>query len=352
MTTLSQLNYANFDQLWDAFHDGTKEHYGRLYMAVRTTGIYCRPGCPARQPKQSNVRFFATPTAAERVGYRACKRCRPQELQTDPRLVVVEQACRYIDEHYEDDVTLDGIAAALGVGTQTLQRAFREVVGLSPRTYARERRLTHFRDELRDGSDVSRALYGAGFSSPSRVYERAGTDLGMTPARYRDGGHQQDIVVSIGITPFGAIAVGKTEAGICSVRLGDTPDEVSAAIRSEFPNAAITLTGGDPTLDMIVEHVVAGTSIVALPLDLQGTAFQRKVWTELRKIPRGEQRSYQQIADQIGNPAAVRAVANACGANPVALAVPCHRVVRSDGKTGGYRWGPERKRAILSLEQT
>src|SRR4051812_21924653 len=166
------LNYADFDSLWDAFHDGTKEHLGRLYMGVRTTGIYCRPGCPARQPKRENCRFFATASAAERMGFRACKRCHPQDVLCDPRLTVVEQACRFIEDHYEDDVSLAGLADALCVGQQTLQRAFREVVGISPRVYTRERRLSHFRNELRDGSDVSRALYGAGFSSPSRVYER------------------------------------------------------------------------------------------------------------------------------------------------------------------------------------
>jgi AraC family transcriptional regulator of adaptative response/methylated-DNA-[protein]-cysteine methyltransferase len=211
--------------------------------------------------------------------------------------------------------------------------------------------LSHFRNELRDGSDVSRALYGAGFSSPSRVYERTHQDLGMTPARYRDGAANLQIALSVGLSPFGAVAIGRTDSGICAVRLGDTPDEVSATIREEFPMAAITLAGPDPDLDRIIDHVVSGTSIANLSLDIRGTAFQHKVWDELRKIPRGERRSYAEVASGIGNPAAVRAVANACGANPVALAVPCHRVVRSDGDAGGYRWGRERKQTILGLEK-
>jgi AraC family transcriptional regulator of adaptative response/methylated-DNA-[protein]-cysteine methyltransferase len=346
------LNYADFDHLWDTFHQPEHAPLGQLFMGVRTTGIYCRPGCPARQPKRSNVRFFATANAAERAGFRACKRCHPSDLTPDPKLAVVEAACRYIDEHFEDDVRLDALAAAIGVSSQTLQRTFRDVIGISPRVYARERRLDQFRDELRQGSDVSRAIYGAGFSSPSRVYERVEDDLGMTPARYRRGGLDQAMRVALGQSPFGVIGVGRADSGICSVRLGDTPDDVLAAISAEFPNADITLVEADPDLDRIIDHVVTGTSIADLPLDLRGTAFQRKVWTELRRIPRGQTRSYQEIATTVGNPAAVRAVANACASNPVALAVPCHRVVRSDGAPGGYRWGVERKQAILHLEQS
>jgi AraC family transcriptional regulator of adaptative response/methylated-DNA-[protein]-cysteine methyltransferase len=348
----SVLNYADFDGLWTAFHSGPDAPTGQLFMGVRTTGIYCRPGCPARQPKRTNVRFFATASAAERAGFRSCKRCHPNELQPNPKLAMVESACRYIDENYEDDVRLEALADALGVSSQTLQRTFREVIGITPRVYARERRLDQFRDELRSGSDVSRAIYGAGFSSPSRVYERAGDDLGMTPAQYRRGAPSETIRVALGRSPFGIVGVGRTGAGICSIRLGDTPDDVLSAITTEFPHAEIALVEADPDLDLIVAHVVAGTSIVDLSLDLRGTAFQRKVWTELRRIPRGEQRTYQQIAEQVGSPRSVRAVANACGANPTALAVPCHRVVRSDGALGGYRWGVERKRVILTLEQT
>ena len=217
---------------------------------------------------------------------------------------MVESACRYIDENYEDDVRLEALADALGVSSQTLQRTFREVIGITPRVYARERRLDQFRDELRSGSDVSRAIYGAGFSSPSRVYERAGDDLGMTPAQYRARcARRRRIRVALGQSPFGMVGVGRTDAGICSIRLGDAPDDVLSAITTEFPRAEIALVEADPDLDLIVAHIVAGTSIVDLPLDLRGTAFQRKVWTELRRIPRGEQRTYQQIAEQVGSPA-------------------------------------------------
>jgi AraC family transcriptional regulator of adaptative response/methylated-DNA-[protein]-cysteine methyltransferase len=319
-------------------------------MGVRTTGIYCRPGCPARQPKKQNVRFFATSGAAEQAGFRACKRCHPGEIQADPRLTVVEAACRYIDQHYDEDVGMDALATVLAVSPATLQRAFREVVGISPRVYARERRLHQFRDELRQGSEVSRAIYGAGFSSPSRVYEHSAADLGMTPARYRRGGELAEVRVALGASPFGVIGVGRTENGICSVRLGDSPDEVLAAVKTELPHANISLVDGDPDLERIVAHVVEGTAIAELSLDLRGTAFQRAVWTELRRIPRGQTRTYREIAERVGQPKAVRAVANACASNPTALAVPCHRVVRSDGGLGGYRWGVARKQAILELE--
>jgi len=351
-TNTFPLNYADCDGLWDAFHDPERAALGQLYMAVRTTGIYCRPGCPARTPKPENVRFFATPIAAERAGFRACKRCKPREITCDPRLVVVEDACRWIEENVEDDVSLSAMAEALGLGPQTIQRAFREVLGLTPRAYSRERRLSRFRDELRDGRDVAQALYGAGFSSPSRVYESAGRDLGMTPARYKSGAAETDIQVSIGQTPFGTIGVGRTERGICAVRLGDSADDVNGSIRAEFPLASMTWCETDPDLDRIVEHVVQGTAITNMAIDVRGTAFQHKVWDELRRIPRGESRTYGEIARCIGEPNAHRAVANACGANPIAVAVPCHRVVRADGSAGGYRWGAERKAAMLQLEKT
>jgi AraC family transcriptional regulator of adaptative response/methylated-DNA-[protein]-cysteine methyltransferase len=268
----------------------------------------------------------------------------------DPRLALVEAACRYIDENFEENVQLDALAAAIGVSGGSIQRAFREVIGMSPRSYARERRLDSLRSDLRDGSDVTRAIYGAGFSSPSRVYESATADLGMTPSRYGRGGEAHVVNVAVGQTPFGVIGVGSTASGICSVRLGDTAEAVVNAIQAELPKADVKLSDDVHDLERIVEHVVSGTSIADLPVDLQGTAFQRKVWTELRRIPRGERRTYQHIADSIGSPSAVRAVANACGANPVALVVPCHRVVRTDGGLGGYRWGSDRKEAILSIE--
>jgi AraC family transcriptional regulator of adaptative response/methylated-DNA-[protein]-cysteine methyltransferase len=319
-------------------------------MAVRTTGIYCRPGCPAREPKRSNVRFYATASAAQRAGYRACKRCRPGDIAPDPKLALVEAACRYIDTHYDENVQLDALAEAVGVSGQTLQRAFLDILGLSPRAWTRARRLDQFRSELRDGSDVTRAIYGAGFGSPSRVYESAATDLGMTPADYARGGKATNVSLALGRTPFGVIGVGSTATGICSVRLGESEDAVEAAISAELPHASILRSTDTSALDRIVEHVVHGTSITDLPLDLQGTAFQRKVWAELRQIPRGQRRTYTEVAVKIGAPAAVRAVANACGANPAALVVPCHRVVRADGGLGGYRWGTERKETILTLE--
>jgi AraC family transcriptional regulator of adaptative response/methylated-DNA-[protein]-cysteine methyltransferase len=337
--------------MWEAFHSPDREQTGRLFMAVRTTGIYCRPGCPARQPKRENVRFFASAAAAERIGFRACKRCRPNLIQPDPRVQLVEDVCRYLDEHFEDDVRIGRVAEALAVSPQSIHRAFREVIGLTPSKYARHRRLEGLRHELRNGDEVSRAIYGAGFSSPSRVYEDGANGLGMTPATYRKGGTDQRIAVAVGQSPFGVIGVASTERGVCAVRLGDSPDAVLSEIRGEFSQADIELDPNSDIINRIVAHIVDGSAIDELALDIRGTVFQRRVWEELRRIPRGEHRSYGQVAVGIGSPTAVRAVANACAANPVALVTPCHRVVRSDGGAGGYRWGDDRKRAILALER-
>lgn len=232
------LDYGNFDSLWAAFHWDDRAATGRLFMAVRTTGIFCRPGCPARQPKPGNVRFFATASAAQRAGFRACKRCRPGDVTPDPKLALVEAACRYIDENFAENVKLDALANALNVSGQTLQRAFRDVIGLSPRAWARERRLSELRSELRSGADVTGAIYGAGFGSASRVYESAASDLGMTPSRYGKGGEAHTVSVAVGTTPFGVIGVGKTDTGICSVRLGDSEAAVIQAIQAELPKAA------------------------------------------------------------------------------------------------------------------
>ena len=350
-TTAAQLlDYSDPNALWKAFHEPTGEQTGRLFMAVRTTGIYCRPGCPARQPKRENVRFFASAAAAERIGFRACKRCRPNLIQPDPRVQLVEDVCRYLDEHFEEDVRIARVAEALDVSPQSIHRAFREVIGLTPSKYARQRRLEGLRQELRNGDDISRAIYGAGFSSPSRVYEDGASGLGMTPATYRKGGTDQRITVAIGQSPFGVVGVASTGRGVCAVRLGDSPDAVLSEIKGEFSQAEIELDPDSGVVQRIVRHVVDGSAIGELALDLRGTVFQRRVWEELRRIPRGERRSYAQIAEGVGSPTAVRAVANACASNPVALVTPCHRVVRSDGGAGGYRWGEDRKRTLLALE--
>ena len=349
-TTIQPLDYADPDAMWEAFHEPTREHLGRLFMGVRTTGIFCRPGCPARQPKRENVRFFASAAAAERAGFRACKRCRPNLIQPDPRVELVEEVCRYLDEHFDEDVRIGRVAEVLSVSPQSIHRAFREVIGLTPSKYAKHRRLDGLRHELRTGHDVSQAIYGAGFSSPSRVYEDGANGLGMTPAAYRKGGPDQRISVAIGHPPFGVIGVASTERGVCAVRLGDSPDAVLSEIRGEFTQAKIELDPDSELVNRIVNLIVDGSGIADLALDVRGTVFQRRVWEELRRIPRGEKRTYAQVAESVGAPKAVRAVASACAANPVALAVPCHRVVRSDGGLGGYRWGTDRKRTILDLE--
>jgi AraC family transcriptional regulator of adaptative response/methylated-DNA-[protein]-cysteine methyltransferase len=349
--TAPALDLTNADGLWAIFQNRDDRYAGRVYLGVRTTGIYCRPKCPARAPKRQNVVFFLTRESAEAAGFRPCKRCKPDQLAPDPRVALVERACRAIEERLPDEIDGDAIAAALGVPTERLQRVFREVSGVSLASHIRGRKMQHLRDGLRQRRDVAFAIYDAGFSSSSRVYEHAGRELGMTPVAYRDGGAGERACVAVERTPFGELLVAWTERGICAVRLGASTEELLADLRREFPAAELADAESErPQIRQLVEHVLKGTALAELPFDVRGTLFQRRVWEELRRIPRGETRTYAEVAAAIGEPGAVRAVANACGANRAALAIPCHRVVRSDGGLGGYRWGVERKRQLLAAE--
>lgn len=338
---------------WQAILDRDVGSDGAFVYAVRSTGIYCRPSCPSRRPRRDQVIFFPVSEAAERAGFRPCRRCRPQE-NTSPQVKWVQHICRYIETHLNDPLTLANLSAEVGISPYHLQRTFKRIMGLTPRQYAEAYRLGRLKTRLREGEDVTRALYAVGYGSSSRVYERAPTQLGMTPATYRRGGRGMRISYTIVDCPLGRLLVAATERGVCAVSLGDSDAALEAALSSEYPAAEIDrdevdlnqwvstllnyLNGRQPHLNL-------------LPMDVQATAFQWRVWKELRAIPYGSTRSYGEVARVLGQPTAARAVARACATNPVALVIPCHRVVRKDGDLGGYRWGVERKRALLAQEQ-
>ena len=323
---------------------------GHFVFAVRTTGIYCRPSCPSRRPRRDSVEFFTNPNEAERAGYRACLRCKPTQVSSQAQYVA--QARQLLD-HAESVMTLNDLSKRIGLSPFHLQRLFKRATGLSPREYQFARRMQHVKAGLRKGDDVTTALYDAGFGSPSRLYERAPQQLGMTPGEYRRGGEGATITFAIAPTPLGRLLVAATERGLCAVRFGESATELERELRHEFH--AASLHRDDAALQKYVEPLLASirgeNTTIDLPLDVRATAFQMKVWEQLRRIPRGETRSYRDIANEIGQPAAVRAVARACATNPVALAVPCHRVVRSDGDISGYRWGVDRKKKLLLGEQ-
>jgi AraC family transcriptional regulator of adaptative response/methylated-DNA-[protein]-cysteine methyltransferase len=342
---------------WDAVTARDRAQDGVFFYAVTSTGIYCRPSCPSKRPRRENVVFFRAREAAERAGFRPCKRCKPDAAEPgDPNIRMVENVCRYIDTHPDDPATLETLGRALGISPFHLQRTFKAHTGITPRAYADSRRLKSLKAGLRDGHSVTRSLYDAGYGSSSRLYERASAQLGMTPARYRKQGSGVTIRFTIALTPVGNMLLAATAQGICSIRFGDAGEALERELRTEYPKAEIiqanaALSGQVKTLRAILGGTLAaGASGVELPLDIRATAFQRRVWEALQAIPRGATKSYRQIAAAIGRPKAARAVARACATNPVAVAIPCHRVVREDGSLGGYRWGVERKQKLLSLE--
>ena len=330
----------------------------RFFYGVTTTGIYCRPSCPSRKPKRDNVAFFSSIEAAERAGFRACQRCRPNRAKAPNS--AVQAARSYIDRHISDlsdeRITLERLSDQSGMSPYHLQRKFKETVGLTPAQYIRARKSERLKDELKRGETVSRASFGAGYGSSSRVYEDAPTRLGMTPATYKSGGSGAHIDYVIAKTSLGSLLVGATNRGVCAVTLGDNSEVLEAALEREYPAASRKrLTEPWSALRNWVEAVVATVegagSRTDIPIDVQASAFQWKVWRELQNIPFGETRSYSDIANAIGSPRSVRAVASAIANNCVAVVIPCHRVVRQSGSLGGYRWGVERKRKLLAKER-
>jgi len=327
---------------------------GAFVFAVRSTGIYCRPSCPSRRPARKQVTFFPLPEAAERAGFRPCRRCRPRDTRaSNPQAELVRRVCERIDSNSEEPLSLQALSALAGTSPFHLQRTFKRLMGISPREYADARRMHRFKAHLREGKELTDAMYEAGYGSSSRLYERAASQLGMTPATYRKGGRRMSIGYTVANCPLGRVLVAATERGVCMVSLGDADAVLEAALVSEYPNAEIHRDA--PELAKWVKAILSNLNgherRLDLPLDVEATAFQRRVWQELRRIPYGRTRSYTEVARAIGRPRAVRAVARACATNPVSIVVPCHRVVREDGNLAGYRWGLTRKAALIEAER-
>jgi AraC family transcriptional regulator of adaptative response/methylated-DNA-[protein]-cysteine methyltransferase len=324
---------------------------GAFVFAVRSTHVYCRPSCPARRPLRRNAVFFRTPQEAENQGYRPCRRCRPKEL---PELsALVAQAAAALGKSEEESVRLAALAAQIGATPAKLRRAFRRMTGLTPKSFAEAARMARFKKLLREGSGITDALYACGYGSPSRVYEKTDTHLGMTPAAYRKGALGMQIGYTVANSSIGKVLVAATTRGVSAVYLGDNQAKLVHALHKEYPRAEIRRTREthQQWLEEILHRIAGDAPSVDLPLDVRATAFQRRVWQELQKIPRGATRTYTQVARALGKPRAVRAVARACATNPVSIVVPCHRVIRSDGTLAGYRWGLQRKEKILEREK-
>lgn len=340
--------FAVDDERWQAIVERDKRRDGSFVYAVATTGIYCRPSCPSRRPHRQNVGVYATPDAAESAGFRACHRCQPRSESGTLIDICVEAARAYIDAHVTERVGLRELAAHTGVSPYHLQRAFKARFGVSPKQYLRTKRLERFKATVQTGAPVTQSLYDAGFGSPRGLYSKAAAGLGMTPGRYRRGGEGALIRYAISPCRFGLVLVGTTERGVCAVLLGDTERALERQLAEEFPRATrVRAAEGEGIAE---ETLLAFDGAASPTLDLSGTDFQRRVWTALQAIPRGETRSYEQLSAELGSPQSVRAVARACATNKIAILVPCHRVIRKDGNLAGYRWGLPRKKRILQIE--
>jgi AraC family transcriptional regulator of adaptative response/methylated-DNA-[protein]-cysteine methyltransferase len=333
---------------------------GQFVYAVKSTGIYCRPGCPSRRPERKNVSFYPTNAQAEAAGFRACLRCEPHRVgpKADPQAEAIGRAADFLTERAGQRTTLEDLAAAAGVGKFAVLRGFKRVLGVTPGEYAREQRKERFREKVRTPrpaakAPVTEAIYEAGFGSSSRLYEAVDATLGMSPTAMKDGGAGESIRYALAESPLGLVLVAATARGLCAVQFADTEAEAAAALRERFPQAALRRDDAalGAELKYVLTHLTESPTAFTLPFHVRATAFQQRVWRELTEIPRGQTRTYAQIAEAIGSPAAVRAVGTACGANPLALLVPCHRVIGADGRLTGYRWGLHRKKRLLEIEQ-
>lgn len=339
---------------WQAVLAKDSRFDGQFVFAVSSTGIYCRPSCGSRRPRRDRVSFFESPETAEQSGFRACLRCHPRNTRlADPQVEMAREVCRLIEESDGEPLTLAALSSRMGVSAFHLQRTFKSVMGISPSQYAEACRIGKFKQGVRDGATITNAIYDAGFGSSSRLYERAGSKLGMTPATYGKGGRGALINYAIVKCSLGELLVAATEKGVCSVTLGDSESVLENDLKKEFPQAQIRRDDNNLSLatKAIVDHLEGTTPHIDLPLDIQATSFQRQVWEQLRAIPCGKTSSYSEVARAIGRDKAVRAVASACASNPVALVIPCHRVIREDRSLGGYRWGLARKKKLLAEEK-
>jgi AraC family transcriptional regulator, regulatory protein of adaptative response / methylated-DNA-[protein]-cysteine methyltransferase len=346
------------DVMWEALARRDHRFDSAFFYGARSTGIYCRPSCPSRRPLKSNVIFFDSPGQAETAGYRPCKRCKPDDHYWEQGdLKLSKGICNYLERNYGSKTTLADLAMHFGLSQFHLQRVFKRTVGVSPKDYLRGRRLRRLKSSLREGESVRRSVYDAGYNAPSCLYSRDKNQLlGMNPATYRSGGRGTTVRYLIMDSPLGRLLVAATPRGICKVGIGDSDEELQRALRSEFAHAKLGAASPGSLIYLWTERILrslskgATSDLSSLPLDIQASAFQLKVWKALRDIPRGSTLSYGDVADKIGYPDAARAVGRACGQNPTAIVVPCHRVVRKNGHIGGYRWGIRRKRVLLEAE--
>jgi AraC family transcriptional regulator of adaptative response/methylated-DNA-[protein]-cysteine methyltransferase len=348
----SRDGYASDEARWQAVVERDAGADGRFFYSVKTTGVYCRPSCSSRLPLRRNVEFYASATEAEAAGFRPCKRCSPAGAsRAEEHAAAIAKACRLIEGSVAIP-KLDELAWAVGLSTFHFHRLFKGITGVTPKDYAKAHRTRRVRQSLNERHSVTEAIYEAGFGSSSRFYENSAQTLGMTPTSYRKGGEGTRIRFAVGECSLGSVLVAATETGVCAITLGDEPEVLLRDLQDRFPKAV--LIGGDAEFELTVAQVIgfieAPKTAFALPLDIRGTAFQQKVWKALREIPVGTTLSYSEIAERIGAPKSVRAVASACAANHIAVAIPCHRVVRNDGNLSGYRWGVERKRSLLARE--
>jgi len=339
------------DVFWRAVQERDARFDGAFVFGVKTTGVFCRPSCSARKAKRENVEFFDAVERAEKQGFRACMRCKPKSANAaDPQIEVVLRACELMK--VDTEIPLTDLSAKFKLSPSHFQRTFKDLVGISPKKYSEARRMERFKNNIKEGSDVVTAMYEAGYGSSSRLYEKASENLGMTPAIYKKGGKGMNINYIITDCELGKLLVARTPRGICSVTFGDSSEELHEGLLKEFPNAEVAedVEGLRTAGDEVTNYLAGKNKRFGLHLDLLATAFQMQVWDFLRKIPYGETRSYTEVAEALGDKKKVRAVAQACAKNRVAVLIPCHRVVASDGKLSGYRWGVERKKALLAGE--
>jgi AraC family transcriptional regulator, regulatory protein of adaptative response / methylated-DNA-[protein]-cysteine methyltransferase len=347
-----EMTILSNDFRWQAVlaRDGASD--GKFVFAVSSTGVYCRPSCPSKRPRRENVTFFRHVREAESAGFRECLRCRPRSITGNPRQELIKSVCRYIEHHLDEPVTLSQLGKTFRQSPFYLQRTFKAALGITPKEYADSCRMRGFRQKLKAGQSVTRAMHEAGYSSTSRLYSRTASELGMEPAKYRRGAIAAPIRYTCADSPLGRILIAATDKGICSIQFADSDEELEQGLKQEFPFAQRRRddSGMAETTEKLMRHMSGLEVAQALPLDIRATAFQRRVWSYLQSIGFGETRSYAEVAKGIRQPSAVRAVAHACATNPVAIAIPCHRVVRSDGDLAGYRWGLKRKKALLEME--
>lgn len=359
MTAAKNHNTTNTGKQWQQVLQRDTKADGHFYYAVRSTGVVCKPSCPSRRPARENVQFFSTLADALEAGYRTCLRCEPERTspKPDPQAKLVEQVAAHLRNHTDEQITMSDLAARVGVDRLTLMRAFRRVFGISPAQYARTQRMETFKRKVtKPKMTVTGAIYDSGYGSSSRLYEKSNAQLGMTPREMKNGATGITLKYATTNTPLGRMLVAATEKGICTIAFGEDDMELKSTLRERFPNAELVSENQSDgwladairfVTSQMGEHPLAAT----FPLDVRATAFQQRVWNALRKIPRGETRTYSGLAEELGSPTATRAVAGACAANPVAIVVPCHRIVGKDGSLTGYRWGTERKRQLLQAEK-